>query len=89
MCVCVCVHTCVYARASVCVRLCAYVLEYIYHTADTVIWFYFALKIFRTLLFRIVLISYAPHIVYETRVKILLLKNIRTFNFRMDGSVRN
>ena len=31
---------------------------------NTVIWLYFALKIFRTLLFRTVLISYAPHIVY-------------------------
>ena len=55
----------------------------------TVIWLYFAWKIFRTLLFRAVLISYAPHIVYETRVKILLLKNICTFNFRTDGSVQN
>ena len=55
----------------------------------TVIWLYFALEIFRTLLFRTVLISYAPHIVYETRVKILMLKNIHTFNFRTDGSVRN
>ena len=35
------------------------------------------------------LISYAPHIVYETRVKISLLNNISTFNFRTDGSVRN
>ena len=57
--------------------------------AITVIWLYFALKIFRTLLFRAVLISYAPDIVYKTRVKVSLLKNIRTFNFRMDGSVRN
>ena len=56
---------------------------------DTVIWLYFTLKIFRTLLFRVVLISYAPHIVYETRVKIPLLNNIRSFNFRTDGSVRN
>ena len=55
----------------------------------TVVWLYFALKIFRTLLFRTVLISYAPYIVYETRVKIPLLKNIRTFNFHTDGSVRN
>ena len=53
----------------------------------TVIWLYFALKIFHTLLFRAVLIWYAPPIVYETRVKISLLKNIRTFNFRTDGSV--
>ena len=37
---------------------------------NTVIWLYFALKIFRTLLFRAVLISYAPHIIYETRVKV-------------------
>ena len=55
----------------------------------TVIWLYFALKIFRTLLFRTVLISYTPHIVYETCVKISLLKSIRTFNFHTDGSVRN
>ena len=55
----------------------------------TIVWLYFALKIFRTLLFRAVLISHAPHIVYETRVKISLLKNIRMFNFRTDGSVRN
>ena len=54
----------------------------------TVIWLYFTLKGFHTLLFRTVLISYAPHIIYETRVKISLLKNIRTFNFRMDGSIR-
>ena len=33
--------------------------------------------------------SYAPDIVYETRVKVSLLKNIRAFNFRTDGSVRN
>ena len=59
------------------------------HAQYTVIWLFFALKIFRTLLFRTVLISYSPHIVYETRVKISLLKNIRTFNFRTDGSVRN
>ena len=56
---------------------------------NTVIWLYFALKIFRTLLFCAVLISYAPDIVYETRVKVSLLKNIRAFNFRTDGSVRN
>ena len=55
----------------------------------TVIWLYFTLKIFRTLLFRVVLISYAPHIVYETRVKITLLNNIRSFNFRTYGSIRN
>ena len=55
----------------------------------TVIWLYFALKIFRTLLFRAVLISYAPDIVHETRVKVSLLKNIRAFNFRTDGSIRN
>ena len=55
----------------------------------TVIWLYFAVKIFRTLLFRAVLIAYAPHIVYETRVKISLSNNIHTFNFRTDGSVRN
>ena len=54
----------------------------------TLIWLYFALKIFCTLLVRTVLISYAPHIVYETRVK-MSLKNIRTFIFRTDGSVRN
>ena len=42
----------------------------------TVIWLYFALKIFRA-----VLISYAPHIIYETRVKVSLLKNILAFNF--------
>ena len=36
-----------------------------------------------------VLILYVPHSAYETRVKISLLKNIRTFNFRTDGSVRN
>ena len=59
------------------------------HHYSTVIWLYFALKIFRTLLFRAVLISYAPHIVHETRVKVSLLKNIRAFNFRMDGSVQN
>ena len=47
------------------------------------------LKIYRTLLFRVVLISYAPHIVYETRAKMSLLNNIRSFNFRTDGSVRN
>ena len=56
---------------------------------NTVIWIYFALKIFHTLLFRAVLISYAPHIIYETGVKVSLLKNIGVFNFRMDGSVRN
>ena len=66
---------------SLCVRVCMYLI--------TVIWLYFALKIFRTLLFRAVLISYAPDIVYETRVKVSLLKNIRAFNFRTDGSVRN
>ena len=55
----------------------------------TVIWLCFVLKIFRTLLFRAVLISYAPHIIYETRVKVSLLKNILAFNFRTDGSVRN
>ena len=27
--------------------------------------------------------------IYETRVKVSLLKNIRAFNFRTDGSVRN
>ena len=54
------------------------------NSRHTVIWLYFALKIFRTLLFCTVLISYAPHIVYETRVKILLLKNIRT-----DRSIQN
>ena len=37
----------------------------------------------------VVLISYAPHIMYETCVKVSLLKNIRAFNFHMDGSVRN
>ena len=56
---------------------------------NTVIWLYFALKIFCTLLFRAVLMSYTPHIIYETRVKVSLLKNIRAFNFRADGSVRN
>ena len=55
----------------------------------TIIWLYFALKIFRMLLFRTVIILYAPHIVYETPVKVSLLKNIRTFHFRTDGSVRN
>ena len=59
------------------------------YSAYTVIWLYFALKIFGTLLFRIVLISYASLIVYEARVKISLMKNIRTFNFRTDNSVRN
>ena len=59
------------------------------HMSHTVIWLYFTLKIIHTLLFRVVLISYAPHIVYETRVKITLLNNIRSFNFRTDGSVRN
>ena len=63
-------------------------LLYMYRPT-TVIWLYFALKIFRKLLFRAVLISYAPHIIYETRVKVSLLKNIRAFNFRTDGSVRN
>ena len=48
----------------------------------TVIWLYFVVKIFRTLLFRAVFIAYAPHILYETRVKISLLNN-------KDGSVRN
>ena len=62
---------------------------YMLNVSKTVIWLYFALKIFRTLLFCTVLILYAPHIVYETRVKISLLKNIRTFNFHTDGSVRN
>ena len=38
-------------------------------------------------LLRTVLISYAPHIVYETRAESSLLKNI--LNFRADGSVRN
>ena len=57
-----------------------------YGLASTVIWFYFVLylisyaavrmKIKHTNIFRTVLISYAPHIVYETRVKILLLKII-------------
>ena len=60
-----------------------YVLLY----GTTVTWLYYALRIFRTLLFRTVLISYAPHIIYETRVKVSLLKNICTFNFRADGSV--
>ena len=55
----------------------------------TVIWLYFALKIFRTLSFRAVLILYASHIIYETRVKVSLLKNIRAFNFHTDGSMRN
>ena len=58
-------------------------------TQYTVIWLYFTLKIFRMLLFRVVLISYAPHIAYETRVKILLFNYIRSFNFRTGGSVRN
>ena len=40
----------------------------------TVIWLYFTLKIFRTLLFRTVLISYAPHIVYETCEKFIVEK---------------
>ena len=31
----------------------------------------------------------APDIIYETRVKVSLLKNVRAFNFRTDGSVRN
>ena len=60
-----------------------------WHKWSTVIWLYFSLKIFCTLLFRAVLISYAPHVIYETRVKVSLLKNIRAFNFRTDGSVRN
>ena len=47
-----------------------------YYIFITVIWLYFALKIFHTLLFRTVLISYAPHIVYETRVKVSLSKKI-------------
>ena len=59
------------------------------YNRHTVIWLYFVLKIFHTLLFCAVLISYAPQIVYETRVKISLLRNIRTLNFRMDGSIRN
>ena len=49
----------------------------------------FRIEKFRTLLFRAVVISYAPDIIYETRVKVSLLKNIRAFNFRTDGSVRN
>ena len=61
--------------------MCAYMIVSVYNNKAfmlldfliTVIWLYFALKIFRTLLFRAVLISYAPHIVYETRVKISLL----------------
>ena len=60
-----------------------------YIRVRTVIWLYFTLKIFCMLLFRAVLISYAPHIVYETRVKISSLKNIRTFNFHTDGSIQN
>ena len=68
-----------------------YVVQYVAKVGHscTVIWLYFTLKIFGTLLFRVVLISYAPHIVYETRVKMSLLNNIRSFNFRTDGSVRN
>ena len=57
--------------------------------ANTVIWLYFALKIFHMLLFRAVLISYAPDIIYETRVKVSLLENIRALNFRTDGIIRN
>ena len=55
--------------------------------ANTVIWLYFALKIFRMSLFRAVLISYAPDIIFETRVKVSLLKNIRAFSFRTDSTV--
>ena len=33
--------------------------------------------------------SYTPHIIYETRVKVSLLKSIHAFIFCMDGSVRN
>ena len=68
---------CALSTVSVCAHVCVYI-----------IWLYFMLKIFRTLLFRVVLISHAPHIVYETRVKMSLLNNIRSFNFRTDGSVR-
>ena len=49
-------------------------LKHVHRLSSTVIWLYFALKVFRTLLFRAVLISYALHIIYETRVKVLLLK---------------
>ena len=65
-----------------------YAVLHVHVQACTVIWLYFTLKIFRTLLFRAVLISYAPHIII-TRVKVSLLKNIHAFNFRTDGSVRN
>ena len=71
------------------VFLLTYMQSHTVHSLYTVIWLYFALKIFRTLLFRAVLISYAPHIIYETRVKVSLLKNIRAFNIRTDGSVQN
>ena len=79
------VHVCMRAYMCVCVHLHVYACMYNY--VRTVIWLYFALKKFRTLLFRAVLISYAPHIIYEARVKVSLLKNICEFNFRMDGSV--
>ena len=54
----------------------------------TVIWLYFALKIFRTLLFRSFTFVCSPQAyIYKTRVKISLLTNIRTFNFHTDSSV--
>ena len=49
----------------------------------------FRVKNISYIIIRTVLILYAPHIVYETRVKISLLKNIRTFNFHTDSSIRN
>ena len=84
-----CVCVCMCEGEGVCV--CEDEDEGVCVCVRTVIWLYFTLKIFRTLLFRVVLISYAPHIVhvYETRVKMSLLNNIRSFNFRTDGRVRN
>ena len=55
--------------------------------------FYRNLVIFRIENISYVIISCSFNFVhspyYETRVKVSLLKNIRAFNFRTDGSVRN
>ena len=53
-----------------------------WYNMHTLSWLYFALKIICTLLFRAVLISYAPHIVYEMRVKISLLIFVRSIFVR-------
>ena len=72
---------CVWCVCGVCVRACVRACEH----AHTLIYrnlVIFCVKNISYVIFRAVLISYVPHIVYETRVKISLLNNIRTFNFR-------